>query len=42
MATTTTTSSTSNYVPPISIPGIGTSIDVNSLVTSLIDRKSVV
>lgn len=40
MATTTTTSSTSNYVPPISIPGIGTSIDVNSLVTSLMKVES--
>lgn len=40
MATTTTSSSTSNYVPPISIPGIGTSIDVNSLVTSLMKVES--
>jgi len=37
---TTTTSSTSNYVPPISIPGIGTSIDVNTLVTSLMKVES--
>lgn len=40
MATTTTTSSTSSYVPPISIPGIGTSIDVNSLVSSLMKVES--
>ena len=40
MATTTTSSTTSNYVPPISIPGIGTSIDVNSLVTSLMSVES--
>lgn len=40
MATTTTSSTTSNYVPPISIPGIGTSIDVNSLVSSLMSVES--
>jgi flagellar hook-associated protein 2 len=41
MATTTSSSSTSsNYVPPISIPGIGTSIDVNTLVTSLMKVES--
>ncbi|CAJ0809410.1 MULTISPECIES: flagellar filament capping protein FliD [Ralstonia] len=40
MATTTTSSTSSNYVPPISIPGIGTSIDVNSLVTSLMSVAS--
>lgn len=40
MATTTTSSTTSNYVPPISIPGIGTSIDVNTLVTSLMKVES--
>lgn len=35
------TSSTSNtYVPPISIPGIGTNIDVNTLVTKLIQAES--
>ncbi|WP_426400216.1 flagellar filament capping protein FliD [Ralstonia sp. R-29] len=35
------TSSTSNtYVPPISLPGIGTSIDVNGLVTKLIQAES--
>jgi flagellar hook-associated protein 2 len=38
MATTTSTSS--NYVPPISIPGIGTSIDVNTLVSSLMRVES--
>lgn len=37
---TTTTSTTSNYVPPISIPGIGTSIDVNTLVSSLMKVES--
>ncbi|WP_439893141.1 flagellar filament capping protein FliD (plasmid) [Ralstonia sp. 25C] len=37
---TTTTSSTSSYVPPISIPGIGTSIDVNTLVSSLMKVES--
>ena len=37
---TTTSSSSSNYVPPISIPGIGTSIDVNTLVTSLMKVES--
>ncbi|WP_296227969.1 flagellar filament capping protein FliD [Ralstonia sp. UBA689] len=40
MATTTTSSTSSNYVPPISIPGIGTSIDVNSLVSSLMSVES--
>jgi flagellar hook-associated protein 2 len=30
-----TTSTSSNYVPQISIPGIGTSIDVNTLVSKL-------
>lgn len=40
MATTTTSSTTSNYVPPISIPGIGTSIDVNTLVSSLMSVES--
>lgn len=40
MATTTTSSTSSSYVPPISIPGIGTSIDVNSLVTSLMSVES--
>nr|WP_311526930.1 flagellar filament capping protein FliD [uncultured Ralstonia sp.] len=38
MATTTSTSS--NYIPPISIPGIGTSIDVNTLVSSLMKVES--
>lgn len=37
---TTTTSSSGNYVPPISIPGIGTSIDVNTLVTNLMKVES--
>ncbi len=32
---TTPTSNGSNYVPPISIPGIGTNIDVNNLVSKL-------
>ncbi|MBU9576899.1 flagellar filament capping protein FliD [Ralstonia mannitolilytica] len=40
MATTTSSSSSNNYVPPISIPGIGTSIDVNTLVTSLMKVES--
>ncbi len=40
MATTTSSSTSSSYVPPISIPGIGTSIDVNSLVTSLMSVES--
>ena len=40
MATTTTSSTNGSYVPPISIPGIGTSIDVNSLVSSLMSVES--
>lgn len=36
----TTTSTTNSYVPPISIPGIGTSIDVNTLVSSLMKVES--
>lgn len=35
-----TSSTSNNYVPPISIPGIGTNIDVNTLVTKLIQAES--
>ena len=35
-----TSSTSSTYVPPISIPGIGTNIDVNNLVTKLIQAES--
>ena len=30
---------TNTYIPPISIPGIGTSIDVNTLVTKLMQAE---
>lgn len=35
-----TSSTSNNYIPPISVPGIGTNIDVNSLVTKLIQAES--